>query len=67
MERNLGEVEFLHRGAVPFALAACEKFELLPVSGHYDEKEQVWQGADIAAALTFTLTATPGDNDSDQD
>lgn len=61
-------VEFLYEGAVPFAVAACEKFEVEPVSGYYDEGEQVWQGnKDITAAATLTLTATPGDNDQDQD
>jgi len=57
-------VEFLYAGAVPFALEACEKFEVRPVSGYYDEQEQVWrEGKNITAALT--LTATPGDSDQD--
>lgn len=61
-------IAFLHEGAVPFALAACEKFEPKPVAGYYDEKQQIWRGSgDITATLTLTLTATPGDNDQDAD
>lgn len=56
--------EFLRQGAVPFALANCERFETKLISGYYDDAEQVWLGnEDITAALT--LTATPGDNDQD--
>jgi len=58
---------FLYEGAVPFALASCEKFNIQPVAGHYDEVQQVWQGNRDIAAATLTLTATPGDNDNDQD
>lgn len=59
--------QFLERGAVPFALGACEKFTPLPVKGYYDEVGQVWRGDALERALTLTLTATPGDRDDDQD
>lgn len=56
--------EFLRQGAVPFALASCERFYTRPISGYYDEHMQVWRGnKDITAALTLTLT--PGDQDQD--
>lgn len=67
MER-LNTPEFIRQDAVPFALTACERFEAQPVKGIYDDINQVWQGKDAAAALTLTLTATPGDTpDNDQD
>lgn len=60
--------EFLYQGEVPFALAACERFETHPVFGHYDEGQQLWIGdEDIIRSLTATLTATPGDTDQDLD
>ena len=59
---------FLHEGAVPFALGACERFEVQSVSGRYNEGQEMWENGDnIAAALTLTLTATPGDSDQDRD
>lgn len=59
--------EFLQQGRVPFALAACERFNTQPVSGYYDEASQTWQGKLDVMAATLTLTATPGDIDNDQD
>lgn len=60
--------EFMRQGVVPFALASCERFNVHPVSGHYNEQMQIWEGdKDITAALTLTLTATPGDQDQDHD
>lgn len=65
---NVETAEFLQNGAVPFALAKCERFIPQPVAGQYNEVSQVWEGGkDIAAAATLTLTATPGDQDQDRD
>lgn len=64
------KAEFLQEGAVPFALASCERFISQPVTGHYDEKQQVWQGdkeLSINLFPTATATRTPGDYDRDRD
>lgn len=68
VENIAGKAEFLYKGAVPFALQYCERFQTKSVSGQYNERQQRWQGnSDIGAALTLTMTATPGDRDQDQD
>ena len=59
--------EFLNRGAVPFALEACKRFDIKPIDGYYDEGSQIWRGANLLAAATATYTSTPGDSDGDQD
>lgn len=61
------QVEFLAKGAIPFALAACEKFTPYQVKGSYDEVNQVWTGSDRMWGLTLTLTAVPGGSDNDGD
>ena len=59
--------EFINNTAVPFALGACEKLDSQPVSGVYDEINQIWKGGDLAACATATITATTYGPDWDRD
>lgn len=59
--------EFIKNTAVPFALRACERLDSQPVTGFYDEINQIWIGGDAAVCATATVTATTVGYDSDLD
>lgn len=59
--------EFIRNTAVPFALRACERFESQPVTGKYDQINQIWNGDNLSARPTLTLTSQPEGFDNDAD
>lgn len=60
--------EFLSGGGeMPFALRACQRLSVYPVSGTYDSTSQTWRGAELRYAATRTVTATSLGQDQDLD
>ena len=59
--------EFINNTAVPFALRACERLDSQPMTGAYDEINQIWEGGDLAAGATATVTVSTNGYDGDID
>ncbi|MEK7497575.1 MAG: hypothetical protein AAB656_01510 [Patescibacteria group bacterium] len=63
-------IESLTEQNMPFAMRFAEKAIITPVSGEYNEREQVWQGVnfnEFSMAPTATQTMTAGGRDFDGD